>query len=80
MPTAGVADSAQSVGVTIEFGGMGFEPAGAIVYVLDLQRIWKPCANPLTDGGHNQACSGQWLTGGRVIGVVFVGPRPTVDA
>ena len=58
MSTAGVADTANGGGITIEIGGMGFEPAGAIVNVLELLRVREPCAHPLADGGHNQTSGG----------------------
>ena len=80
MSAAGVADTAHRVRVTVEIGCMGFQPTNAIVDVLELQGVGETGAHSLADGGDDQAGGGQWLAGRLVIGVVFVGPRPAVDA
>ena len=80
MSAAGVADPAHCIRVTVEIAGMGFKPTDAIMNVLELQGVREPGADPLADGGDNQAGGGKWFAGGCVIGVVFVGPRSAVDA
>ena len=58
MSAARVADTTDRIWVTVELGGVGFEPSDSVVNILELQRLREPFAYPLANGSHNHAGRG----------------------
>ena len=80
MSSAGVADPAQAIRVSIEFAGMGLEPARGVVGILNLHWIRELGSHPQANDGNDQPAGGQGSAGQRVVGVVPAAPCTAVHA